>query len=188
VCRDDGSSCCEVTTRQFTLFVGGAVVQPYKGKADEEYEPWDWDGTISEVVRNIARAAARVVATYFGRPDLPVDELLDAIFDAAPELFAGTVPPDPFFVLRIGEDEIYRSEHMSNTVEPNWNIDVPWVLDLRANNYLIIEVYDHDFAFHDLIDSISFSVDVLQAYAGRGLLSWGPFDGVYEIWLEVIPQ
>ncbi len=127
-------------------------------------DPWDWDGNVpawlldfadllSDVLDLLAelipdadlQAAAAAAAT--------LEEILLLIDEHAPELLAGTVPPDPnlYAYLMDGESELWRADAVDLPYEWNdsYEIVLPLTLDLRGIDFLLVDMEDVDLTVDD---------------------------------------
>ena len=127
-------------------------------------DPWDWDGNVPDWLLDFADLLSDVLdllAELIPDPDLQaaaaaaatLEEILLLIDEYAPELLAGTVPPDPnvYAYLMDGEGELWAADavNLPYEWEDSYEIVLPLRLDLRSIDVLLVDMEDVDLTFDD---------------------------------------
>ena len=127
-------------------------------------DPWDWDGNVPDWVLDFADLLSDVLdllAELIPDPDLQaaaaaaatLEEILLLIDEHAPELLAGTVPPDPnlYAYLMDGEGELWAADavNLPYQWEDSYEVFLPLTLDLRGLDALIVDIEDVDLTYDD---------------------------------------
>lgn len=185
VCPTVQEHCCADKT-DFRMVVHSSVIRPTK----EDGQPWDWDGDVPtwlidlahELSDEIDQVATSQTGIPAGTAAVTLLELTDRI---APELLAGTVPPDPYLWAVDDSDRLWmQSGYVSDTITPAWpeGFDVEFDGQTGAVH---IEVWDSDLALDDFIGWLSVDLEACQLLHELGPVPVPGEAGVAEMTVEV---
>ena len=169
--------CCAWGIETFTVTMVSANVLPY---ADDEQTPWDWDGGVPSWVVDLV-----IVLSEFEEDAADWFDYLAAVEEWAPELLAGSVPPDVYVTYEINEETLWTSSTEDDTIEPYWAEDETLTLDARTD--LTIWWMDEDLTWDDTIEGAVLTLDDLQWLAGLGDVTFSGSYGLYDFTLAIEP-
>jgi hypothetical protein len=169
--------CCAWDIDTFTVTMVSANVYPY---ADDDQTPWDWDGGVPSWVVDLV-----VILAEYEEDAADWFDYLAAVEEWAPELLAGTVPPDVYVTYEIDEETYWTSSTEDDTIEPYWAEDETVTLDARTD--LTIWWMDEDLTWDDTIEGAVLTLDDMQWLAGLGDITFTGSYGLYDFTLAIEP-
>ena len=177
-CADDDISCCAYDAASFDLTVIDIGVMPYKPDGGG----WDWDGDVPDWMIE----AANVIG-YFSVEAATMAEVLEYTDEVAPYFLEGTVPPDPFYEVWEGDNQVVdASWTVDDDFEASWGMQT-WVRPTNQQD-IYLWFHDEDLLFDDDIMVITVPRDTFDTFAGWGPVEFRDLGSLFSLTVEIEPN